>query len=40
MAKVILATNKLVSAPEKSYLSHYKVILATEEVISATLKII
>ena len=40
ITQVILATNKLVSASEKKYLSHYNVILATEEVIIATLKII
>ena len=43
--EVIIATlkvmsKKLVSATEESYLSHYSVILATEEVITAFLKII
>ena len=33
---VILATNKLVSTTEKLSISHYKVILAPEEVITAT----
>ena len=38
--KLIFLTNKLVSATEKSYRSYYRVILATEEVITATLKMI
>ena len=38
--KLIFLINKLVSATEKSYLSHYRVILATAEVITTTLKII
>ena len=33
---VILATNKLVSATENVSISRYKVILATDEVITAT----
>ena len=35
---VILITNKLMSATEKGYPSHYRVVLATEEVTTATLK--